>query len=236
MPHSQPKKRSSSGRIIKPKNPEFLYDEVAVIPAPKLKNRAPQSHQPLRERSPSVNAGHDEEHFEEEASPSPKHCNTSMDVSQCLFRVVCITKFNDKDLAPDENTIRLGEFKVHEYNARATKTVHTAAEKARVGYELESAIATTSGARLKKSAKEICDPADWENLEKTIKWHMESKVKNIVVEYVVTYVKTRRHSNSNQLDMIEISEDDAEEPTRKRKKSVLSRFLLLIAENYNRQA
>ena len=125
-------------------------------------------------------------------------------MSQCLFRVVCITKFNNKDLAPDEHTVRLGEFKVHEYNARATTMVHIAASKARVGYELESAVASTSGVRLKKSAKEIRDPTDWESLEKTIKWHMESKIKNILVEYIVTYAKTRRHGNSDESEVAEV--------------------------------
>ena len=202
MPCSQAPKQSLRGRTIKIKDP---CDKVTATLAPKLKKHVqksvPKAPPPPRERSPSESSGNNEGRVEEDANPSLKHGNTSIDVSQCLFRVVCITKFNNKDLTPDEYTVRLDELKVHEYNARATTMVHIAASKARVGYELESAVASTSGVRLKKSAKEIRDRTDWESLEKTIKWQMESKIKNILVEYIVTYAKTCRHGNSDESEV-----------------------------------
>jgi hypothetical protein len=58
----------------------------------------------------------------------------------------------------------------------------------------------------------------------------------MLVESVVTYVKTRRHGNSNQSEVVDVLDDDAEESARKRQKSVFSRFSLLILANHNGQA
>jgi hypothetical protein len=90
--------------------------------------------------------------------------------------------------------------------------------------------------RLKKCPKTIFDPSDWDDLEKSIKGHMEAKFKNLHVDYVVIFVKTRRHGNNDQTEVEENLNDYEDAPTRKKQKSnVVPHFLLLILAIGNRQ-
>ena len=84
---------------------------------------------------------------------------------------------------------------------------------------MEEAIATIKGSRLPKQSKAIEDPSDWEDLESTIRHHMEQKIQNICVNYTVTYTKTRRRGNSGQMMEEEDSEGQEDSPARKRQKS-----------------
>jgi hypothetical protein len=74
-----------------------------------------------------------------------------VDVNECTYEVVCTTVFGDKKLAPVAGSYHLRDFKVHDYNAKAIKTVEKAAERTKVGFEMESCIATLSGIRLKQT-------------------------------------------------------------------------------------
>jgi hypothetical protein len=159
-----PPKRSQSGRTLTPNvRRRDLSAFAAAVLAPKkkqAKTRAPKRRTPPPPRSPSPTTEDEEEEAEDEAQAPPTQRNPPVDVSGCTFTIICTTKFNDVELVPDTKIVHLREFKVHDYNAMTTKTVHKEAERAKVGFEQKSAIATISGLRLKKCPKTIFDPSD----------------------------------------------------------------------------
>ena len=164
MLHFTVAKRTKTGRLVKSKGSEPLFDEVVIVTNPKAqknaKNKPTKRTAPPSAHSPSLKDDDNEECVEDEASTRAKRSDVPVDVSQCHFDICCITKFSDKDLVPDIKTVKLGEFKVHDYNTKATKAVHKHAEKIKAGFELEEAIATIKGLRLAKLSKEIEDPSD----------------------------------------------------------------------------
>jgi hypothetical protein len=134
-----PPKRSQNGRTLTPRVKRLDLDTFAnSVLAPKKKQakkparklKAPPPHAP----SPPTKDDDEEAEDEVQVQAPPRH-NASVDVSECTFTIVCTTKFNDEELIPDTKTVHLGEFKVHDYNAMATKTVHREAERAKVGFE-----------------------------------------------------------------------------------------------------
>ena len=214
-----PGTRSQYGRTITPsskKVSETTPEDVIVISKQKrTKKSTTKRKPPPPPRTPTPPTQSEEE----EAQPPLKQRNMPVDVYECKYTIACVTMFNDKKLFPDTGSYHLGTFKLHDYNAKGTKAVHKAAEKAKVGYELESAVATISGQRLKQSSKTIEDPFDWEALEENIEEYMKQKVKMLRVDYVVTYVKTRRHGNSYQMDANEDLDDNEVSPARKRQRN-----------------
>jgi hypothetical protein len=172
--------------------------------------------------TPPQQATDDNEDHEHASVTRGKKPEPPINVSQCRFEVICITKFGDKELVPDVKTARLGEFKVHEYNAKAMKAVHQYVEKNRLEFELEDAIATVKGMRLSKQSKTVDNPSDWDDLEATIRHHMEQRIKNISVNYTVTYSKTRRCSNDPPaiVDVSSAEEDSHATPARNRRRHV----------------
>jgi hypothetical protein len=115
--------------------------------------------------------------------------------------------------------------------------VHREAERAKVGYEQESAIATISGQRLKQSAKAIYDPSDWKALEENIEDYMKQRIKMLRVDYIVTYIKTRRHSISGQTVEDDLDNENTS-PTRKKQRTlnVFPELNHANLEFYNEQA
>jgi hypothetical protein len=84
--------------------------------------------QPLKNEEEPNEEGNDEENEEGivlPRKPEPHYLSTH----QIYFHVSCSTKFAHKDLSSDLKIIRLGEFKLHEYIAKATKVVHKSAER-----------------------------------------------------------------------------------------------------------
>ena len=53
----------------------------------------------------------------------PKKADVPIDVSHCCFNIFCITIFGKQKLVLDVKTMKLSQFKVYAYNAKATKTV-----------------------------------------------------------------------------------------------------------------
>ena len=91
-----------------------------------------------------------EELDNEQVNSRAKKTLPPVDTSQIYFTISCSTKFGDKEFCNDLKTVKLGEFKLHEYIAKATKGVHKYAEKHKVGFEQEGAVATVKGSRLPK--------------------------------------------------------------------------------------
>jgi len=169
---------------------EEICDQVAGKNTPKRKS-APNRKAPTRPlRSPSNEVEENDEREENEPEPRAKRSAAPVDMSQCRFNIVCITKFSDKEIVPDMRTVKLAEFKVHDYNSKATKAVHKAAEKQKVGYDQEETIATIKALKLTKESKVIEDPLDWKDLKEVIHHHMEQGIKNIRVDYTLTFSKT----------------------------------------------
>ena len=68
--------------------------------------------------------------------------------------------FDEKKLAPVDGTFHLKEFKVHDYNFKVIKIVEKEAEKTKIGFEMNSCIATISGTRIKSLSTSIDDNID----------------------------------------------------------------------------
>ncbi len=123
-----PPKLSQSGRTLNPSSKRLDLDAfAAAVLAPKkkqAKKAAPKPKAPPPPRTPSPTTEDEEEEAEDEPQAPPTQRNPPVDVSTCTFTIVCTTKFNDEQLVPDTKTVHLREFKVHDYNAMATKTVH----------------------------------------------------------------------------------------------------------------
>jgi hypothetical protein len=106
--------------------------------------------------------------------------------------------------------------------------VHKSAENQKVGFEQEGAVGIVKGMRLPKQSKEIEDPADWKELESTIRYHIEHGVKNISVNYTLTFLKTRRRVSTARIEEEEGSEDAENSPVVKKRKSNVSPHLFLL--------
>ena len=119
--------------------------------------------------------------------------------------------FDDKKVWFDVNSCQLGDFKVHEYNAKSIKAVGKEAERMKTDFELGSCVATISGARLKQTAKSLEDPNDWDTIEKMIERYMKDKIKHICVDYVVNYIKKCKEYNRSQRHAENVDDDDLSE-------------------------
>jgi hypothetical protein len=64
---------------------------------------------------------------------------------------------------------------------------------------------------------------------------MEAKFKNLRVDYIVTFVKTRRRGNGGQMEVEEDLNDDEDAPARKRQKSNVVSPSLFVANCSNRK-
>ena len=140
------------------------------------------------------------------------------------YRVSGTTFFDDKKVWFDVNSCLLGDFKVHEYNAKSVKAVAKEADRKKTDFELGSCVATICGTRLKQTAKSLEDPNDWNTVEKMIERYMKDKIKHIRVDYVVNYIKKRkeymrsqRHAENDDDDDSEENNDEGSSRQRKRK-------------------
>jgi hypothetical protein len=160
--------------------------------------------------------------IEEEPMPrsNQRHEPTPIVLENLEYTVSCTTFFDEKKVWFDANTCHLGEFKVHDYNAKSIKAVAREAERMKTDFELSSYVATLSGARLKQTAKSLEDPNDWQTVERMIEKYMKDKIKSIRVNYVVNYIKKRRECTLSQRDAENDEESDDDEGSHPKKHKV----------------
>ena len=217
-----PTERSQRRRIITPSNKKANLASIAdAILAPKRKSvKKSTTNTPQTRRAPTRESASEDEQEEVEEVPRapPRSRLPPIDVNIEKFEVSCNAMFGEKKLAPVGGTFHLREFKVHDYNAKVIKIVEKEAEKTKVGFEMDSCIATVSGTRIKSLSTSIDDNTDWERLEQTIERYMRERIKMLRVDYVVNFVKTRRHGNSDQPEACE-GTDDEDAPVRKTRRN-----------------
>src|SRR5947207_6893872 len=100
-----PPKRSQNGHTLTPNVKRLdLNAFAAAVLAPKkkqAKKHAPKLEAPPPRRAPSPPTEDDDEEVEDEVQAPPTQRNAPVDVSKCIFTIVCITKFNEKKLVSD---------------------------------------------------------------------------------------------------------------------------------------
>src|SRR5277367_4032427 len=204
--------RSRRARAITPRTRDTTFNAVVeMLNNPKgkqAKKSASKAKQARRVPTPSPPGESGDEQLKDICPPSTKRRKELIDVKQCKYTVVCVTTFNDKKFNQDLGNFRLDEFKVHEYDAKAIKAVQQHAGKARLGYELESALAVVSAPRLKQLTKTINDPSDWESLEGLITDYMGDGFKQLRVDYTVAYSKAPRRVASREMENYDDEDDD----------------------------
>ena len=214
-----PPARSRSGRTLTPSAKNTKYNPANVLHHRgkdiKAKKTAPKSKQAQRVPTPSSSAESDEEQISQVTRQHVKPPKAPIDVRECKYTVNCVTVFSDRKFNQDSGSFHLGDFKVHEYDAKAINAVQTYAANAKLGYELESALAVVSAPRVKQLTKTINDPSDWESLEGLIEDYMKAGYRFLRVDYTVTYSKAPRRVIAVE---IEDSDDGDEDngPARKR--------------------
>ena len=144
-----PAQRSQSRRIITPSTKKAsLASLTNAILTPKRKSvKKSTTKRPQTRRVPTHESASEDEQKEIEEVPRapPKSCLPPIDVNIEKFEVSCITIFGEKKLAPVDGSFCLKQFKTHDYNAKVIKIVEKEAEKTKVGFEMDSCIATASG-------------------------------------------------------------------------------------------
>lgn len=236
--------RRSSTTGLKPdlsSRGSFLASMAEAILAPTqktLEKRAKKAKQaaakrksappPPRELATPAEEVVDDDEIQEIQEPIAKKPRIQpVDITQLMYHISCVTHFSDKkNLKPDSGDYHLGDFDVHQYNAKAIKAVEKDAAKNKIGFKLVSTIATISGQRIKNSAKEIDEPSDWEALEKMVSNYMKDRIKMWRVDYVVVYEKTRKRIDLSHSD--DGSDDDDLETVSKRRKVIFSCLIMLI--------
>src|SRR6266496_161601 len=184
-----PTQWSQSRHIITPSTKKASLASLAnAILTPKRKSvkksttKHPQTHRVPTHES----ASEDEQEEVKEVPQVPSEpFLPCIDVNIEKFEVSCITMFSEKKLAPVGGSFCLKEFKVHDYNAKVIKIVEKEAEKSKVGFQMDSCIATVSGTRIKSLSMSIDDTTDWECLEQTIECYLRQRIKMLCVDYVV---------------------------------------------------
>jgi hypothetical protein len=230
MPPEYPRRN----RVITDSNRAAVFAELVediVRPKPKLpKKGSTKNSRPVPPTVPAVQAesGADSDNETPQAAPTSSKRQTAVrppvNTDECKYKLACITAFDNKKLWPDGGVYRLGEFKVHEYNAKACIEVTKEATKGKTGLEFGSAVATISGYRMKQFHQIIEDPEDWKRLETTLEEFMKERVTALRVDYVVTYDKKRlMPANLRSIVPIDDSDLDVEEldPSKKRKVYIL---------------
>jgi hypothetical protein len=134
-----PPEGSRPQRILTPSARKRLLEEMAKdILAPRKK-----SAKPARKRRPAARAHtppqdtSSSNENDEEPTPRPsQRCEpTPVVVDELEYTVSCATFFEDKKVWFDANCCRLGDFKVHEYNAKSIKAVAKEAERMKTDFE-----------------------------------------------------------------------------------------------------
>ena len=130
-----------------------------------LKKKQAKKHASKLEASPSCHASSlptedDDEEAEDEVQASFTQHNAPVDISKCIFIIICITKFNKKKFMFDIKIIHLDEFKVHNYNAMIIKIMHKEIKKAKIDFKQKFAIIIIFELKLKKCSKTIFDSSN----------------------------------------------------------------------------
>ena len=156
--------RSRSGRALVPSIKKSKSDSMSSLcnkstgkQIKKLSGKRKHSRRGIT-TSPALES--DTESIVEVLHQTAKPSKISIDVTDCKYTLSCITIFNDRKFNQDSSSFHLGEFNVHDYNARAIKAVQKHAEKAKLGYELDCALVVISAPRLKQLMKTIEDSSD----------------------------------------------------------------------------
>ena len=211
--------QSRSGRTITPSAKKSKFDSVGAYldksNSKQPKKAARKQKHARRVATPSPSPESDQELIEEVTRQSSKPRKAPIDVTECKYTVGCVTIFNDRKFNQDSGSFHLGGFKAHEYDAKAIKAVQVLADKAKLGYELESTLAIVLAPRLKQLTKTIRDPSDWEGLESLIEDYMKDGFRFLRVDYTVTYSKAPRRVNGLGTDDYDDG-DDEDAPARKR--------------------
>ena len=139
----------------------------------------------------------DDEEAEDEVQASLTQRNALVDISKCIFIIICITKFNKKEFMLDIKIIHLDEFKIHDYNAMIIKIMHKEAERVKIDFKQKFTIIIIFELRLKKCLKTIFDSSNWKNLKKNIKEYIKTKFKNLYIDYIIIFVKIYKHDNND---------------------------------------
>ena len=196
-----PAERSQRRRIITSSNKKAnLISITNAILAPKRKSvKKSTTNTPQTRRAPTRESASEDEQEEVEEAPqaSPKSHLSSIDMNIEKFEVSCNAMFDEKKLASIDEMFHLKEFKVHDYNVKVIKIVEKEAEKTKVGFEMNSCIATISDTRIKSLSTSIDDNIDWECLEQTIECYMRERIKMLYVNYIINFVKIYRHGNND---------------------------------------
>ena len=145
-----------------------------------------------RVTTPSPTPQSDQELIKEIVVQPVKPTKIPIDVTECKYTIGCVTVFNDRKFNQDSGSFHLGEFNIYEYDTKAIKAVQAHAEKMKLGYELDSALAVISAPRLKQLTKMIHDPSDWQSFETLIEDYMKDGFRFLRVDYTITYSKAPR--------------------------------------------
>ena len=132
-----------------PNHHNHLLEEIAVaIVGPKkqsaktqLKKVAKQKPSPVLPEDSFSNEGD----IPDPPKASTKSAPTSVDVSQCKFHVSCTTIFARKEVFIDSGSYHLGDFKIHECNAKSIKAISREAERLKLDFEFETSVASVFG-------------------------------------------------------------------------------------------
>ena len=207
--------RSRSGRALVPSTKKSKFDSMSPLrersKGKQIKKASGKRKYSRRVVTPSPAPESDAESIIEVLRQTAKPSKMPIDVTKCKYTLGCVTMFNDRKFNQDSGSFHLGEFKVHEYNAKAIKAVQKHAETVKLGYELDSALAVVSALRLKQLTKTIEDPSDWKALESLIEDYMKEGFRFLRVDYTVTYSKAPRRIQINETeDSIGHEDDDLE--------------------------
>ena len=198
--------QSRSGRALAPSMKKSMFDAMSPLrdrsKGKQTKKANGKRKHSQRVSTPSPAPDSDRESIIEVSRQTTKPSKVPIDVTECKYTLGCITMFNDRKFNQDSGSFHLGEFNVHEYNARAIKVVQKHAEKAKLGYELDSALVVVSAPRLKQLMKTIEDPSDWKALETLIEDYMKQGFRFLRVDYTVTYSKAPRCIQIDEMEDI----------------------------------
>jgi len=206
--------QSRSGRALAPSMKKSMFDAMSPLrdrsKGKQIKNANGKRKHSQRVSTPSPAPDSDRESIIEVLRQTTKPSKVPIDVTECKYTLGCITTFNNRKFNQDSGSFHLGEFNIHEYNARAIKAVQKHAEKAKLGYELDSALAVVSTPWLKQLMKTIENPSDWKALETLIKDYMNEGFRFLRVDYTIIYSKAPRCIQINQTEDIGSEDEDVQ--------------------------
>jgi len=204
--------RSRSGRTLVPSSKKSKFDSMSPLrdrtKGKQIKKGGVKRKHSRRVKTPSPVPSSDPDSVIEVPRQTTKPLKASIDPAECKYTLGCITMFNDRKFNQDSGSFHIGEFKVHEYDAKAIKLVQKHAEKSKVGYELESALAVVSAPRIKQLTKTIEDSSDWKALEGLIEEYMKEGIRFLRVDYTITYCKAPRRIQICQTEDIGHENED----------------------------